>query len=443
MSFQQWLLVLGGLLLILGLASAYVRLLPITTSALYLGFGLLIGPLGLGLWQQDLPQVRTWLGHLVEVAVLVSLFLAGLRLRLPLNARQWRPAWLLAGPVLVATVLVFALLLQALLGLDFGFCLLLAAILSPTDPVLANLIQVNHASDTDPMRFALTGEAGLNDGIAFPFVMLGLLFLQGPGLPGQATWLHWLANDVLWAVPVGLLVGFGFGRAVGRGVIRLRARHTETAVSPNDFIALAVIALSYVLAEALGGWGFLSTFAAGLGMRHAEARASGPVPAEESARQGELREDSHTQALIEFGEDPARHPQIAASALMVDIQAFGNLLERILEVLLVTVLGALLAQHWRWEAVPVALLLFVGVRPLMVALLLGRHGIPRSQRYLVGWFGIRGIGSLYYLCFALAHAPQALDQDRLGDLVLSVVALSILLHGLSIQPLLKRFHPDP
>lgn len=128
---------------------------------------------------------------------------------------------------------------------------------------------------------------------------------------------------------------------------------------------------------------------------------------------------------------------------MVDIQAFGNLLERILEVLLVTVLGALLAQHWRWEAVPVALLLFVGVRPLMVALLLGRHGIPRSQRYLVGWFGIRGIGSLYYLCFALVHAPRALDQDRLGDLVLSVVALSILLHGLSIQPLLKRFHPDP
>lgn len=189
MSFQQWLLVLGSLLLILGLASAYVRLLPITTSALYLGFGLLIGPLGLGLWQQDLPQVSAWLGHLVEVAVLVSLFLAGLRLRLPLNARQWRPAWLLAGPVLVATVLLFALLLQALLGLGLGlgFCLLLAAILAPTDPVLANLIQVNHASDTDPMRFALTGEAGLNDGIAFPFVMLGLLFLQGPGLPGQAA----------------------------------------------------------------------------------------------------------------------------------------------------------------------------------------------------------------------------------------------------------------
>ncbi|NWL76460.1 sodium:proton antiporter [Pseudomonas taiwanensis] len=443
MTFFLWMLVLGSILLIVGLASAYVRLLPISTSALYLLFGLFIGPAGLGLWGEDVLTVGPWLEHLVEATVLISLFLSGLRLRLPFRAPEWRPAGLLAGPVLVATILGLAVFLHFALDLSPGLSLLLAAILSPTDPVLANLIQVNDAGDTDPMRFALTGEAGLNDGIAFPFVMAGLMLLafETPANVPTEEALIWLLRYVLWAIPAGLLLGFWFGRLVGQLGIHLRARHTDMAVSPNTFLALAVIALSYVATESIGAWGFLGTFAAGLGMRQAEVGTSGAVPAEECTLGAENREPSHGQAIIEFGDDKERHPQIAASALMVDILAFGNLLERALEVLLVTLLGALLYAHWRWEAVIVAIGLFLLVRPAAVMLFIHAPRIPPPHRLLIGWFGIRGIGSLFYLCFVLNEGPAGLERRLLSDMVLSVVAMSILIHGVTVQPLL-RYHKE-
>lgn len=439
MSFFLWMLVLGGILLILGLASAYLRLLPLSTSVLYLLFGLAIGPAGIGLWEKDLLAVGHWLEHLVKVTILLSLFLAGLRLRLPFRAPEWRPAWILAGPVLIGTIVVLALFLHYALGLNAGLALLLAAILSPTDPVLANLVQVNDAGDTDSMRFALTGEAGLNDGIAFPFVMAGLMLLELSELSSVSVEdvLHWLLRYVLWSIPAGLLLGFWFGRGVGQLGIHLRARHTDMSVSPNTFLALAVIALSYVVTESIGAWGFLGTFAAGLGLRHAEVSAGGAIPAEELAVGAERREPSHGQAIIDFGDDKDRHPQIAASALMVDILAFGNLLERTLEVLLVTLLGALVVTHWRWEAVIVAVGLFVVIRPAAVILFIGSRALSLPRRLLTGWFGIRGIGSLFYVCFALDHSPAGLDKQLLSDMVLSVVAISILVHGVTVQPLLR------
>ena len=150
MSFSLWLLVLGTLLLILALASAYLRLLPISSSVLYLTFGLAIGPLGLKLWQQGLGPISGWLEHLAGAAVLVSLFIGGLKLRLPLRSPEWRAAWLLAGPVLVGTILGLTLVGHFGLGLDWGLALLVAAILSPTDPVLASLVPVSYTHLTLP-----------------------------------------------------------------------------------------------------------------------------------------------------------------------------------------------------------------------------------------------------------------------------------------------------
>ncbi|WP_137973220.1 sodium:proton antiporter [Pseudomonas sp. F(2018)] len=441
MSFSLWLLVLGTLLLILALTSAYLRLLPVSSSVLYLAFGLVIGPLGLELWQQDLGHISGWLEHLAEAAVLVSLFIGGLKLRLPLRSPEWHAAWLLAGPVLVGTILGLTLVGHFALGLDWGLALLVSAILSPTDPVLASLVQVSRAGDVDRLRYAISGEAGLNDGTAFPFVMLALLLIaQGQALPQLDDVLRWLFSDILWAVPAGLLLGYVLGRGTGRLVIYLRARHTDTVVTANDFLALALIALSYACAEAIGAWGFLATFAAGLGLRHAEVETSShtEAPAEESGNP-EPREEGQANALVEFGADTEAHPQIAAGALMADILSFGGLLERILEVLLVTLLGALLVYHWDWRALPLALALFCLVRPAMVVLLIREHQLPLGHRLFVGWFGIRGIGSLYYLSYALNHDLSPLAASEASDLVLSVVALSILLHGLSTQPLLDCY----
>ena len=441
MSFSVWLMVFGALLLLLAVASTYVRLLPVSSSVLYLLFGLAIGPLGLQLWQQDLSLNRGWIEHLAEVAVLVSLFVGGLTMRLPLRAPEWRNAWILAGPVLLGSIIGLTLIGHYLLLLDWGVALLVAAVLSPTDPVLASLLQVSHASDDDRLRYALSGESGFNDGIAFPFVVAGLLVLAAEKtLPDHETLLFWFVSDVLWAVPVGLLVGYGLGRGAGRLVIFLRAHHTDTVVTANDFLALALIALSYACAETLGAWGFLAAFAAGLGLRHAEVATSGhdEEPAEQSA-QAEPREDGQGNVLVRFGDDPAEHPQIAAGALMADILTFGGVLERVLEVLLVTLLGALLYYHWDWRAIFLALALFCLVRPLMVVLLVRDPQMSLQHRLFIGWFGIRGIGSLYYLSYALNHGVPDVAVGEVSDLVLSVVALSILLHGLTTQPLLSLY----
>src|SRR3990167_4338180 len=418
MSFSTWMLVMGTLLLILGLASTFVRLLPVTTSTLYLAFGLAIGPLGLGIWQQDLLDISTWLEHLAEIAVLISLFIGGLKLRLPFRAPEWQAAWLLAGPVLLGTILSVTLIAHYLFGLSWGLSLLIAAILSPTDPVLASLVQVSHAGDEDRVRYAISGEAGLNDGIAFPFVIAALLVLQfsaqAPLSPLREAF-DWFLIYVVWAVPVSLLLGYTLGRNVGRLVIHLRARQTDTTISANDFLALALIALSYVGAESIGGWGFLATFAAGLGLRHAEVTASQghEQPAEKRTSNSMTREEGQTHGDIEFGEDKDEHPKVAA--------------------------GALLYQHWDWRALPLGLALFCVARPGMVLLLIGGRLMPPSHRLLIGWFGIRGIGSLYYLSYAINKDLPATVAQTASDLVLSVVAMSIILHGLTSQPLLDYY----
>jgi NhaP-type Na+/H+ or K+/H+ antiporter len=438
MSFLQWMAVLGTLLLLMALASTYVRWLPVTTSVLYLGFGLLIGKLGIGLWQIEFQDIASWMEHLTEVGVLVSLFVSGLKLRLHFRHPAWIGAYLLAGPVMLLTIGGVTLVCHYLLGLPLGLALLIGAVLAPTDPVLASLVQVNSSMDCDRVRFGLTGEAGFNDGVAFPFVVFALLFIGYDGL--TFVWLdNWLIERLLWAVPAGLLVGFGLGRLVGRLAIFLRARHGDTSMSPNDFLALALIALSYVFAELIGAWGFLATFAAGVGLRHAEIATGGsPTPAElmvaHEVPRSPVDGDRCDSSSVKIAD-----PTAAAGVLVGDILSFGNVLERALEVLLVTILGVVVAAHWDWRALLLGALLFGAIRPLAVWLLLRGGLVSPGQRWLLGWFGIRGIGSLYYLSYALSHGlPDALAADAIG-LVLSVVALSILVHGISTQPLLARY----
>jgi len=124
---------------------------------------------------------------------------------------------------------------------------------------------------------------------------------------------------------------------------------------------------------------------------------------------------------------------------MRDMLTFGNLLERSLEVLLVTLLGVLLAAHWDMRALGLGLALFCVIRPLSTRLLLDRRGLSPAQSRLIGWFGIRGIGSLYYLSYAVNHGPAPAALDGCVDLILSVVALSILIHGVTTQPLLDHY----
>jgi NhaP-type Na+/H+ or K+/H+ antiporter len=439
MSFILCMAVLGALLLVLALASSYLRWLPVTTSAVCLGFGLAIGPWGLGLINLDIHEAAPWLERLTEVAVLFSLFSTGVKLRLPFHRKAWRSAYLLAGPVMLATIFGSCLAAHYLLGLQWDLSLLLAAMLAPTDPVLASMVQVNSATDFDRVRFGLSGEAGLNDGTAFPFVILALSLIHFGSF--QMDWvLTWAWKNLLWGVPVGLLIGYGLGRIIGHMMIRLRISNADSTSSPNDFLALALIALAYVLAYSVDAFGFLAVFAAGLGLRQAEVKTSNTeIPAEHLA-QPVL---GHTHLPPEHATvgnlDELEGGQLAAGVMMSDILVFGSLVERSMEVLLIFFLGAALAAYWDWRAVGLGLVLFCLIRPLCVWLLVNRRLLKTHQRLLIGWFGIRGIGSIYYLCYAIGHQlPEDLERTCIG-LTLSVIALSILVHGVSTQPLLEHY----
>ena len=440
MSFVAWVAVLGAVLLTLALTSSYLRWMPVTTSAVCLVLGIAIGPAGLGMLRLDIKEAAFWIEHLTEVAVLFSLFVCGLKLRPPLRDRRWRVAFVLAGPVMVLTIVGVCLLLHFAFGLAWGPSLLIGAILAPTDPVLASLVQVNDAKDDDPVRFGLSGEAGLNDGIAFPFVILGLLLLQQNGSFGSGLD-DWFFKRLLWGVPAGLLTGYWMGRGIGHLTLFMRIKNADSTFSPNDYLALALIALAYVMAETIGGYGFLSVFAAGLGLRRAEVRTSSDAhtPAEHLVQAVVGHQHVEPEAAVLGNVEHLEDTQVAAGIMMGDMLSFGSLVERAMEVFLVTLLGIVLIAHWDWRALLVALVLFGMIRPLTVWLMPWGSLLNGPQRWLIGWFGIRGIGSFYYLFYALNHDLLPSVATVCADLTLSVVALSILVHGISTQPMLARY----
>jgi NhaP-type Na+/H+ or K+/H+ antiporter len=447
MSFLGWMSLGGGLLLLMALSSAYLRRLPVSTSAIYLGVGLAIGPLGFGWLRVDIPEATPWFERLTEVAVIVSLFVGGLKLRLPVRDPAWRAAFRLAGPVMLASILGVALVARVGLGLDTAVALLLGAVLAPTDPVLAGAVSVNTAADHDRLRYGLSGEAGLNDGLAFPFVIFALLWGEHGG---SGSWIGWWAiHRLVWAIPAALLLGYALGAGVGRLAVWLRSRHRDPD-APNDFLALALIALAYVGAEALAAWGFLAVFAAGVGLRRAETAVVGRTPHPQLSESPPVPQGPSTgapaphppaEALVaaQVDADDLREPAVAAGVLVAETLSFGDTLERLLEVLLVVLVGVCLARHWDLRAVPLALALFIVIRPVSTVLLLAHTPTTPIQRGLMGWFGIRGIGSLYYLSYALSHGVSGHAAADASGLTVSVVALSVLLHGATAQPLLTCY----
>lgn len=423
-----WFVVVGLLFVVMALSGSVLKRLPLSTSMLYLAAGAALGPLGAGLLHVDVyGQSRLW-ERVTEVAVVVSLFAAGLKLRLPFLDRGWRLPVRLATVSMVATIGLVALAGVYLMGLSPGAAILLGAILAPTDPVLASDVQVTEPADGDRLRFGLTGEAGLNDGTAFPFVMLGLGLLGLHDL-GENGW-RWMAVDLLWAVTAGLATGMVLGTLVGRLVLYLRKTHRE-AVGLDDFLALGLIALSYGAALLVMGYGFLAVFAAGLALRRIERRAAGGDEPPEDVAVAAASPDAEKLAT-----DPEKAPAYMAQAAL----GFTEQLERIGEAAVVLLLGGMLsADFLPRQAIWFLPLLFLVIRPAAVYAGTVGAGTTPAQRRLIAWFGIRGIGSVYYLTYAMQHGlPEALGRT-LAALVLAAVAVSVVVHGISVTPLMKRY----
>lgn len=412
-------LLVGLLLVVMTLTSSFIARVPLSSAILYLAVGVGIGPSGLGLLQLDPLRHAPLLERLTEIAVLISLFTVGLKLELPLRDRRWRIPLQLATGSMLLTVGAIAVVGVGLLQLPWGAAVLLGAILAPTDPVLASDVQVSDPGDRDRLRFGLTGEGGLNDGAAFPLVMLGLgwLSLHDLGDAGR----RWWTVDLLWAVLGGLAIGYALGALVGRAILYLRIRRRE-ALGPDEFMVLGLIALSYGVALLCQAYGFLAVFAAGLALRRVAAQPTGHAPA--------------TQ-----GDSAGAPPEARVSGyLMESVERFNAQLERIAEVAVVLVVGALLATvEFGAEVLWFVPLLLGVIRPLSVYAGLWGAPVQRSQRRLIAWFGIRGIGSVYYLMYAITHGLPPALAERLLSLTLAVVVASMVLHGVSVTPLMRRY----
>jgi NhaP-type Na+/H+ or K+/H+ antiporter len=327
---------------------------------------------------------------------------------------------------MVITVGLIALIGSFALGLSLGAAVLLGAILAPTDPVLASDVQVENATDRDLLRFSLTGEGGLNDGTAFPFVMLGLGLLGVHDL-GAFGW-RWIAVDLIWAVIAGVVIGALLGTAIGKLVVYLRIRHKE-AVGLDEFLVLGLIGISYGAALLAEAYGFLAVFAAGLALQrvrgHEGAASQQPI---------------HTPATKEEQHDLATDPEHADAYMMQGVRGFNEQLERIAEVAIVLVAGAMLAFiRLPVESAWFIALVFLLVRPIAVSLSLLGAPVRRDQCLLLSWFGIRGIGSIYYIMFAVNHGVPRELAEYLLALTLAVVTASIVLHGISVTPLMKAY----
>ena len=428
MSTTAWFILIGCLMLARGLGADRIARLPLTSAMAYLGVGLLLGPMFLGLFAFDLLRQAPLLETLTEIAVLISLFSAGVKMPVPFSLARWLPSLRLAWLSMAVSVALVAAFACLVLGLPLGAGVLLGAILAPTDPVLATDVQLRHAGDSEQLRFMLTSEAGMNDGSGFPFVMLGLGLLGLHELgPHGATWL-W--RDLFWASGAAIALGAAGGALLAWLGWQVRAKEPKHAML-DDLAALGLIALVYGVATWLHAWGFLAVFFAGVALRQTELRLAG-APKD---RQGLLQAEE-THAVSATKPHDSEVPLTVSGESLV----FKEHLERLSELTLVLLLGGTVTTAaWSWQAWSVALFLLLVARPASVMLGLLASGTSVRLRGLAAWFGVRGIGSLYYLSYAIAHGlPRPLARE-LADITVVVVIVSIVAHGLTVKPLLERY----
>ncbi len=395
----------GTLVVLVAWLPILVSRLPLSIAILFVAIGAAIG-LALPYW----PMPLSYPGEtetLAEFVVIVALMGAGLKIDRPVSLAGWRVTWRLLGFAMPLTIGIITLIGLAI-GLPWPSAILLAALLAPTDPVLAADIQVGPpgSGEEDEARFALTSEAGLNDGLAFPFVNLAIAAAAIGSTASPAAWnvpmlAEWLAVDVLWKIAGGTVIGWLIGRAAGWASFNLPhpARLSRTG---DGFLALGLTFISFGAAEWLTTYGFIAVFVTALAFRASERDAS-------------FHEDLH-----DFAE------QIERITMMIVLVLFGGAL----------VNGLLAPLTWIDALAGLAVLLLV--RPLCGWLALSGGRLPRAETAVIAFFGIRGIGSFYYLAHGLNEAPDLPMSERLWAITAFIVVVSIVLHGASARPVLRH-----
>jgi NhaP-type Na+/H+ or K+/H+ antiporter len=402
--FDPYLLFLLGL----GVVVLLIAWLPMALSRVPLSLAILCVLIGVAVFQggalhfrSDPIRFSTLTERLTEIVVIVSLMGAGLKIDRRIGWRRWSSTWRLIGITMPLSIAAVTLMGVYGLGLGLASALLLGGVLAPTDPVLAADVQTGppRSGEDGEARFALTSEAGLNDGFAFPFVHLAVAIALAGGVVSQGLAIHWLGVDVLWRVAAGAGVGWAVGKALGWATFK--APKTRLSAAGDGLVVLGATLVAYGVAEAAHGYGFLAVFVAGLALRDTES------------------DHAFHEAMHDFAEQ----------------------VERLLMMLVLVLLGGAVAggllDSLTWKEVAFGLALVFIVRPLAgwIGLLWAPHS--RRERAVVAFFGIRGLGSFYYLAYGLNHGDFQ-HWSRLWAITGFIVLCSILVHGVTATPLMAR-----
>ena len=405
-GLYEILLLVAGIVILVGAVVLSVQKgRPFSAALIYLVTGVIAGLVlrATGVDWYDPIEDASIFGRAAELAVIVSLFGAGVKLDRAMTWNGWRTPILLLVIAMPLTIAGMALIGLSVLAMSLPGAILLGAVLAPTDPVLADDVQVGGPMDTEPedeARFSITAEAGLNDGLAFPFVMLAVYgYERGFATLGDWWW-EWLTADLLYAILAGFIIGAAAGRLIAAFTFRVLDR--GWLANPFDaFVAIGAILAVYGGTELVGGYGFLAVFAAGLAFRRYE-------------RGHEVNVRLHETTLV-----VEKLAELSVLLLLGSVLPVGGLLE----------LG--------WPVLVAAAALILIVRPVAVMISLIPSGLRRRQRLFIAWFGIRGIGSIYYLGFAFATLTPV-DAGPLFSVAAVAIVASVIAHGLTSSYLTRR-----
>lgn len=397
-SYILNLLVIGILLLTVTLGSGWISRLPISYALIYLVVGIGLGPYGVKLI--ELRPEAQFLERITEFVVIVSLFSCGLKMNRPLQLWAWNSTARLIGFLMPISIFAVAAIGHWFVKLDWGPAILLGAILAPTDPVLASEVQLADIDDRDELRFGLTSEGGLNDALAFPFVYFGLYALKDPNLPNWFS--QWVVVDLIWAIAAGIVMGILVAKAVTWIDLRLQ-RYRPADELMEDFIALSTILLTYSLTEVVNGYGFLAVFVAGIVVQRSY-----------------------------------RDPEKPLSQLH-----FTERIEKLMEVATILLLGSLLRIKpmlaFGGYSLLIAGLLIFFIRPVGAWISTIGSPLHPASRWLCGWFGIRGVGSIYYLTYAFGHELKGETAEKIAWITFTTIVISVIVHGISATPLMNWY----
>jgi NhaP-type Na+/H+ or K+/H+ antiporter len=396
--------IMGGVAVCIALLSALIKRSPVSEPALAVLVGLAVGPYGLS-WL-DLARWGDSFSILEQAARLtLAIGLMGVALRLQRAALKamLKPVMLLLTFVMLGMWLVSSLLAGWLLGLSLWAALLLGAVVTPTDPVVASsIVTGKFAKQHLPLRLrdTLSAESGANDGLAYAFVMLPILMLSHS--PDQA-WSRWLIESVLIGIGGAALMGAIVGFAAAK--LLAFAEHKKLVASSSLLgYTVAFSLLTLGLAKLLHTDGVLAVFAAGLAFNLC------------SEKHEEQEEENIQEAVAKLFTLP-----------------------------MFVIFGIALPLHeWvalGWPLVALALLVLLLRRPPVVMVMCStwRHSLNSRDSLYLGWFGPLGIAAIYYAALAHSHLHVPLYWHAASALIFA----SIMIHGVSAAPLSRLYSRHP